>query len=113
MEGGSGCYLVNDYSLALAARRRRAAWNTRSCLRCSAWLLCVPLPGGRLLRIRVPPGSDTIPRGISKTVHRRRLGRRGRSSPLLLLPPVFLYTGTDSTLFFGNVDNTAATVPTE
>lgn len=43
---GSGRYLVNDYSLA---RRRCQAWNTRSCLRCSACccrsLLLPPDPG--------------------------------------------------------------------
>lgn len=36
---GSGRYLVNDYSLA---RRRCQAWNTRSCLRCSACCCCRP-----------------------------------------------------------------------
>lgn len=42
---GSGRYLVNDYSLA---RRRCQAWNTRSCLRCSACCCCrlpVTAPG--------------------------------------------------------------------
>lgn len=68
---GSGRYLVNDYSLA---RRRCQAWNTRSCLRCSACCCCRPCYCPRI-RVRgldtVPPGSLSLPciRGMLAVAH--------------------------------------------
>lgn len=68
---GSGRYLVNDYSLA---RRRCQAWNTRSCLRCSACCCCRPCYCPRI-RVRgldtVPPASLSLPciRGMLAVAH--------------------------------------------